>query len=177
MLSNKILYAAGVLFYGRAPDKNLYFLLGKDLNNNRWSDFSGNSELLDKGDVETTAARECWEETLGSVFSYEEIKNQIRNNKNKFTIKSKTPSGKIHFLFVVKIPFLPTYREKFLSTKNFVSKLNIDSKYNEIADIKWVSLNTILNTLETDGKKIVKLRHAFEENLKNNLKYIQELID
>ncbi len=177
MINNKILYAAGILFYSKSIDKNIYFLLGKDVNNNKWSDFSGNSEVSDRGEPENTAIRECWEETLGSVLNFEELKNHIKNNKHTFSVISKTPSGKVHYLYIVKIPFLPNYRDKFTSTKNFVSKLNIESKYNEMADIKWVSLNTIKNTLETDGKKIIKLRNAFEENLKNNMDYIIEQIN
>lgn len=177
MISNKIIYAAGVLFYSKSIDKNIYFLLGKDVNNNKWSDFSGNSELSDRGDPEITAIRECWEETLGSVLNFDELKNHVKNNKHTFIIVSKTPSGKVHHLFVVKIPFLPNYRDKFSSTKNFISKLNTESKYNEISDIKWVSLDTLKNTLETGGKKIIRLRNSFEENLKNNFDSIIEQIN
>lgn len=168
MITNKVIYAAGVLFYSKSVDKTIYFLLGKDVESNRWSNFSGNAELTDKGDIEITAARECWEETLGSVMDYDDLKSKIKYSKGTNYVTSKTPSGKFHYLFLVKIPFLNTYRDKFTSTKKFVSRLNIDSKYLEISDIKWVSLDTINQSIE-NSKSLIKLRGSFEDGFKKNI--------
>ena len=44
MITNNIIYAAGILFYSKTIDQTPYFLLGKDFEN-RWSNFGGRCEL------------------------------------------------------------------------------------------------------------------------------------
>ena len=173
MLTNNILYAAGVLFYSRAVDQTPYFLLGKDYDN-KWSNFGGRCELSDKSDYEITAARECWEETLGAVYDYQEIKNIIKN-KGIRHIQFKTPSGHPYYMFIVKIPFNTNYRDKFISTKKFLSNINTDEKFLEINDIKWVSLNTIKQSINT-RRSFIKLRNVFESNLSTYMLDIEKLI-
>ena len=169
MLTNNILYASGVLFYSRSLDQTLYFLLGKD-HDNKWSNFGGGCELSDKSDYEITAAREAWEETLGAVYEYEHIKNIIKNRGIKHII-SKTPSGRPYYMFIVKIPFTTTYRDKFMSTKKFISNIPVDRKFLEINDIKWVSIDTIKYSLE-NRKSFIKLMSVFEQSLSVNMEEI-----
>ena len=162
MLSNNILYASGILYYSRSIDLTLYFLLGRD-HDNKWSNFGGGCELSDKSDYEITAAREAWEETLGAVYEYEHIKNIIKNKGVKHIV-SKTPSGRPYYMFIVKIPFTTTYRDKFMSTKKFISNIPVDRKFLEINDIKWVSIDTIKYSIE-NRKSFIKLRSVFEQSL------------
>ncbi len=165
MLSNNILYASGVLFYGRSLDNTLFFLLGKDVKG--WSNFGGGCELSDKGDVVTTAAREAWEESLGSIYDYDEMRRILRQN-NKCII-SKTPNGYQYSTYLVKIPVSQSYREKFKSTRKFLSKINnIDKKFFEMGDISWVSLYTLKNSINTN-KPFIKLRNVFENFLLDNI--------
>ena len=166
MLSNNILYAAGVLFYSRSLDGTLYFLLGRD-HDNKWSNFGGGCELGDKSDHDITAAREAWEETLGSVYEYDIIKNIIKNKGVKHIV-SKTPSGRPYYMFMVRIPFTSTYRDKFASTKKFISNITVDRKFLEINDIKWVSIDTIKYSIE-NRKSFIKLRSVFEQGLNANM--------
>jgi 8-oxo-dGTP pyrophosphatase MutT (NUDIX family) len=166
MLSNNILYASGILYYSRSIDQTLYFLLGRD-HDNKWSNFGGGCELIDKSDHELTAAREAWEETLGAVYDYEQIKHIIKNKGNKLII-SKTPSGRKYYMYIIKIPFTTTYRDKFISTKKFISNITVDKKFLEINDIKWVSIDTIRSSLET-RKSFIKLRYVFEQSLNKNM--------
>lgn len=175
MLSNNIIYAAGVLFYSKSLDNTPYFLLGKD-RDNKWSNFGGRCELTDKSDFEITAAREAWEETLGCVYDYTEMKHIIKNRGNKHFL-SKTPSGYPYYMYIIKIPFNTNYREKFSCTKKFLNNIHdIDYKFQEINDIKWVSIDTIKSSLETNKKPIIKLRSAFEKNLNTQLNEILELM-
>jgi len=168
MLSNNILYASGVLFYGRSLDNTLFFLLGKDVKG--WSNFGGGCELSDKGDVSTTAAREAWEESLGAIYDYDEMKRILKQN-NK-CIVSLTPSGYKYSTFLVKIPVSQTYREKFKSTRKFLSKLNnVDKKFFEMGDIRWVSLYTLRNSMETNTP-FLKLRNVFDKFLTENINNI-----
>lgn len=173
MLTNNILYAAGVLFYSKSIDQTPYFLLGKDYDN-RWSNFGGRSEINDRGDFEVTAAREAWEETLGAVYDFSDMKNIVKNKSVKH-FEFRTPSGHPYYMFLIKIPFTTTYRDKFLSTKKFISNIEPDKKFLEINDIKWVSLDTIKFTLN-NKRKLVKLRTVFENNLSSYIDEVEKLM-
>lgn len=174
MITNNIIYAAGILFYSKSIDQTPYFLLGKDFEN-RWSNFGGRCELSDKYDSEVTAAREAWEETLGAVYDYENMRSLIKNKSVK-CITSRTPSGHPYYMFVVKIPFTTSYRDRFASTKKFISNIPVDKKFLEINDIKWVSLNTIKYSIE-NKKSFIKLRTVFEQNLATSMDEIVSFID
>lgn len=174
MITNNIIYAAGILFYSKSIDQTPYFLLGKDFEN-RWSNFGGRCELSDKYDSEVTAAREAWEETLGAVYDYDNLKSLIKNKTVK-CITSRTPSGHPYYMFVVKIPFTTSYRDRFTSTKKFISNIQVDKKFLEINDIKWVSLNTIKYSIE-NKKSFIKLRTVFEQNLAISMDEIVSFID
>jgi 8-oxo-dGTP pyrophosphatase MutT (NUDIX family) len=175
MLNTNILYASGILFYSRTLDNTPFFLLGKDYEN-RWSNFGGRCEISDKFDVETTASRETWEETLGSVYDYETLKNILKSNKNFKYISCKTPSGHPYYMYLVKIPYSPTYRDRFISTKKFLSNIKSESKFLEMTDIKWVSLDTINYSINNNRKSIIKLRYVFEQSFKSNIKEILEIL-
>lgn len=162
MISNNIIYAAGILFYSKTIDQTPYFLLGKDFEN-RWSNFGGRCELSDKHDSEVTASREAWEETLGAVYDYDNLRTLIKNKSAK-CITSRTPSGNPYYMFIVKIPFSTAYRDRFTSTKKFISNISVDKKFLEMNDIKWVSIDTIKYSLE-NKKSFIKLRTVFEQTL------------
>jgi hypothetical protein len=172
MILHNIVYASGVLFYSRSIDNTVYFLLGKDFEN-KWTDFGGGSEVSDKFDTEITAARETWEETLGSVSDYETLKNSLKNCN---CIVSLTPSGKPYYMYIVRIPFTQTYKDKFTSTKKFISRINIDRKFLEINDIKWVSTDTIKYSID-NKKQIIRLRSIFEKTIKKEYDNILSIIN
>ena len=175
MMNNIInVYAAGVLFYGKSIDQTPYFLLGRDYEN-KWSNFGGRCELSDKSDPEITAAREAWEESLGAVYDFETIKNNLKN-KNVKCIISKTPSGRPYYMYMVKINFTTSYRDRFQSTKKFISNLNFDDKFLEMNDIKWVSVDTIKYSIQ-NRKYFIKLRTVFEQSLIANLDEILSYIN
>ena len=174
MITSNIIYAAGVLFYSKTLDGTPYFLLGKDFDN-KWSNFGGRCELSDKYDSEITAAREAWEETLGAVYDYDYLKSLIKNKSSR-CITSKTPSGYPYYMFMVKIPFSTSYKDRFVHTKKFVSNINIDSKFLEINDIKWVSLDTIKYSIN-NKKTFIKLRNVFEQTLRVNIDDISNFLN
>lgn len=173
MLTNNILYAAGVLFYSKSIDQTPYFLLGKDYDN-KWSNFGGRAERNDRGDFEVTAAREAWEETLGAVYDFTDMKNIVKNKAVKH-FEFRTPSGHPYYMFLIKIPFTTTYRDKFLSTKKFISNIEPDKKFLEINDIKWVSLDTIKFGLN-NKRNLIKLRTVFENNLSSYIDEVEKLM-
>ncbi len=175
MITNNIIYAAGILFYSKSIDQTPYFLLGKDFDN-KWSNFGGRCELADRYDSEITAAREAWEETIGAVYDYDTMRSLIKN-KNTKCIVCKTPSGNPYYMYLVKIPFTTSYRDRFMSTKKFISNVSIDKKFLEMNDIKWVSIHTIRLSIENKKKSIIKLRSIFEQSLYTNINLITSYID
>jgi hypothetical protein len=173
MINTNILYASGILFYSKTLDNTLFFLLGKD-HENKWSNFGGRCEINDKFDSEVTASREAWEESIGAIYDYETIKNTLKS-KNIKCITSKTPSGHPYYMYLCKIPFSPVYRDRFISTKKFLSNIKTDPKFLEMTDIKWVSIDTIKYSIN-DKKSFIKLRHVFEQTLKTNINEILDLL-
>lgn len=174
MITNNLIYASGILFYSKSVDQTPYFLLGKDFEN-KWSNFGGRCELSDKYDSEITAAREAWEETLGAVYDYDVLKSVIKNKTAK-CITSRTPSGYPYYMFLIKIPFTTSYRDRFTSTKKFISNIQVDKKFLEINDIKWVSLDTLKYSIQSK-KSIIKLRNVFEQSLASSIDEIVGFID
>jgi len=171
MINNNILYASGILFYSKSLDNTPFFLLGKDYEN-KWSNFGGRCEINDRSDAEITASREAWEETLGSVYDLETLKHSLKSKNVKF-ITSKTPSGHAYYMYLVKIPYSFSYRDRFLTTKKFLSNIKTETKFLEMTDIKWVSLDTINYSID-NKRSFIKLRHVFEQTLKVNRKELLE---
>lgn len=175
MLSSNIIYGAGILFYSKSIDKSVYFFLGKD-NDNKWSNFGGRCELSDKQDHEVTAARETWEESLGCIEDYDFIKNTIRKTcSNTNVLYCKTPSGYPYYLYLVKLPYNTSYRYKFHSTKKFISRVNLDKKFEEISDVKWVSYDTLKYSIGSRSP-FIRLRGVFEQTLKEKRREIDNII-
>jgi hypothetical protein len=161
-MSNYEIYSAGILPYTNYKG-SVYFLLGRD-SDNKWSDFGGRVEPKDRGDYDATAAREFFEETLGSIYDYEQVKKIIKKCPK---IISKTGSGHSYYMYLLKLPYSDIIRVKFSSTKNFLSNVvtTIDKKYIEKNDIRWVSLETIEHSIE--GKSLINLRNVFSNTFKN----------
>ena len=173
MIQNNIRYGGGILFYCKSLDNTPYFFLGKD-RDNRWSNFVGGVELSDRSDPENTASRETWEETLGCIGDISEIKRHLKGCN---CIVSKTPSGNKYYMYVVKIPFTNLYRDRFNSTKKFLSNLTVDKKYLEILDVKLLSLETLKYSIDDNNKRtFIKLRSSFEQTIKNNFNEICKII-
>lgn len=170
-MSNYEIYSAGILPYTNYKG-SIYFLLGRDFDN-KWSDFGGRVEPKDRSDYETTAAREFFEETLGSVYDYDYARKLIKKCPK---IVSKTGSGHYYYMYLLKIQYSDLIRTKFLSTKNFISNVitTIDKKYIEKNDIRWVSIETIEHSIE--GRSLICLRNIFQTTYKNYKKDIDKLI-
>jgi len=165
-------YAAGILVYSKYKG-NIYFLLGRD-NYNKWSDFGGKSELKDHGDIEQTASREFYEESLGSIYDINFIKKKIKHNKS-IKIKSKTYNGSPYYMYLLNINYSDEYRTRFNCTKNYLKTIiKKDNYYLEINDIRWISIDTLMHSI--NNKSLISLRNVFLTTFKNNYKLILKLI-
>jgi hypothetical protein len=170
-MTNYEIYSSGVLPY-TIYKGTTYFLLGRDTDN-KWSDFGGRVEPKDRGEHETTASREFFEETLGSIYDYDYSRKIIKKCPK---IVSKTGFGHPYYMYLLKLPYTELIRTKFLSTKNFLINVitSIDKKYIEKNDIRWVSIETIEHSIE--GKSLISLRNVFQNTFKNHEKEINSFI-
>ncbi len=165
------IYSAGILpFY--VNNKNIYFLLGKDPDG-KWSDFGGRSELNDEGRWDITAAREFYEETIGSVMDIQTILTKLQNKKGHLRIRDKTLNGYPYYMYTIKIAYKDIYRYNFKSTYSFIKYINsidkkFDYKYLEKIDIQWVSLETIKRGLLDDDCEY-PLRSIFKRTIEGHL--------
>ena len=79
-------------------------------------------------------------------------------------------------MYLIKITHNDEIRNKFTSTKNFLSNTitTIDKKYVEKNDIRWISLETIEHSI--DNKALISLRNVFNNTIKNHLDTIKSHI-
>lgn len=172
-------YSAGILPFS-IKNKMVYFLLGKDPDG-KWSDFGGRSEIDDNSRWDLTAAREFYEETIGSVMDVSTILTRLQAKKNYLRLKDKTLNGYPYYMYIIKIPYKETHRIIFKSTLSFIKYINsndkkFDYKYFEKIEIQWVSSDTIFTSLK-DPDSEYPLRSIFKRNLENNIKTIMEYIE
>lgn len=167
-MSNEI-YSAGILPYSIYLG-TIYFLLGRD-NDNKWSDFGGRLEYKDKYEHENTASREFFEETLGCIYDFDYCKKILKHKKCP-KIVSKTGLGHPYYMYLLKLNYNEDYRQKFTSTKNFINYAiyNVDKKYTEKNDIRWVSLETIEYSIQ--NKNMLIMRNVFANSFKHNKEFI-----
>ena len=142
--------AAGIIPYIKL-NGDVYFLLGFETRDKKWSGFVGSYEPKDKNII-TTAIREFNEES-GMVFN-----NYLGYIKRNIEFKEPyidiTKTGRPVYLWFVEFP-LETFNinvsEIFL---NNISKFN-NPVYKEKTDIRWFNLNNIKN-----GKILYNLKRV-----------------
>ena len=74
-------------------------------------------------------------------------------------------------MFLLRIPFKEEYKYCFRSTRNFIEKINVDRKYKEKLDIRWFSINNIL-----DHKGFMILKNNFNNTFINKYEEILQII-
>jgi hypothetical protein len=142
-----VILGAGLIPVSKLHNK-LYFLLGKDIAYNKWSDFGGKSE---RGESRlSTAAREGWEETNGFLGSQDKIKQNI--------IKSDLPIFKTHdnrhSCYLMNIKYnkeLPMYMtNNYYFIKDNIPHI-IDNNHNGLYEkdiIDWFTIEELKNFSE-----------------------------
>ena len=158
-------YSAGILPYTYDNSGKILFLLGKDYEG-EWSDFGGRSEIRDNNNEKNTASREFFEETLGSVMHISDCINIIDSSKT-LKITSRTLNGAPYYMYIVFIDFV-NYNESFHKTSNFI-KYQFKDNYSKIIEkttIRWFTIDTILNCIESITKPI-PLRGVFYRTIQN----------
>ena len=146
-MSKETSFAAGILIY-TIFNGELYFLLGLEASNNKWSSFVGSSELDEIPQM--TAYREFHEETA-NVFKNRNIE-LIQTN----VITDKTPSGKDVYIWYTEMKNADfNINEKFLRNKKIMS----EKKYQEKRIIEWVHIDDLkmYNLLPAFKRVLTKL--------------------
>ena len=163
------LYSAGILPYTYGPQGNLYFLLGKD-QDGLWSDFGGRVEMEDNEDHAKTASREFFEETLGCISSVNETYVKLVQG-NPLKITSKTLNGSPYYMYLLYIDF-KDWNDVFVKMFNFLKYIDAPTKIFEKTQIRWVTLPTLIQTLESkknnDSNNFIALRKVFYDTLLNS---------
>jgi len=179
-------YSAGILPYTFDSKGKCLFLLGKD-NDGDWSDFGGRCEFKDKNDEKVTAAREFFEETLGSILNIIECIERINKNEenadnNINKVLSQTLNGSPYHMFLIHIDYL-NYSDIFNKTSNFIryyhsnvynnENMNIN-RIIEKTSIRWVSIDTLVICIENNNiSQPLSLRGVFYKTIK---KCISDLV-
>ena len=128
-------FAAGIVPY-IIIDGDIYFLLGLELSNNKWSGFIGKSQ--ENETITQTALREFNEETASVFHEYQET---IISELNKTLPKIDTSStGKNVYIYFLQFP--EQSQELIKNFMNAKVKL-IEEYYHEKGILKWFSLNDI----------------------------------
>jgi hypothetical protein len=157
-------YSAGILPYTFDIHGKCLFLLGKDSNGD-WSDFGGRCEFKDHSNEKNTATREFYEETLGAVINIQECMHKISVSPNK--VVSKTLNGSPYYMYLVYIDH-QNYSDTFLKFASFI-RYQFDKSIQKVIEkvaIQWVSLDTLLNCIDTRNiNPPISLRGVFYKTL------------
>jgi 8-oxo-dGTP pyrophosphatase MutT (NUDIX family) len=143
-------FAAGIIPY-TIFNNEIYFLLGLEKSNNKWSGFVGKSE---PGETpKQTAIREFNEETA-LIF------NNISLENAKEPVIDITGTGKIVYLWFIEFP-------QNLLNVNFNDTLKRNQKklgkhFNEKSKLSWISLHSI----KQSNKIFYKLKVVLINNFK-----------
>jgi hypothetical protein len=159
-------YSAGILPYAVFNNK-VYYLLGQDWRDEGFSDFGGKVEDDDECDTKVTAAREFYEESLGSVLTYDTLIQILQNVKNYTLITSRTLSGNPYYMFLIQIPYV-NYKNTFMKMTHFMRYVdNYNPKYFEKNDIRWVESQEMKRACVYSSS--IKLRNIFKQTVMNHL--------
>lgn len=154
-------YSAGILPYA-VVDETIYFLVGKDIRDNTWSDFGGKSEEEDGGDPMETAMREFYEETCGIIMDIKSLRNRLSSPKNYTQFESRTLNGYPYYMYMLEIPYNNSYRSIFRKLLYFMKYKRIYKKFMEKIDIQWISIKSLV------ARRVV-LRNVFETTLAKHM--------
>lgn len=161
------MFAAGVLIYYK--DKRtgeISFLLGNDFRN-VLSDFGGKEDPEDNNDPRITASRECYEETMGLLFSFDHIHNLVF--KSSFVIGTSYMKKK-YYMYLLHLDL--KINTDILDEKiNILKGFHLEDHLSEKNRIQWVSSKYILENKNKDIRKV------FYETFSMNYRYIIEIID
>jgi hypothetical protein len=174
-----LFHCAGVIPYC-LWGSSVYFILGKSRSNKLLS-FTGKSEHCRNSGVPCTmfespcmtAARELYEESLGSILKYEQCVEATRACDLNHVMIGLSPKGTVVYSFLVEVPFRKHYTTCFAKIRTFLNFIDVREHYlNEFSELKVVCAETMntkikqnwrssgMLTTEQEWQKIERLAAA-----------------
>lgn len=143
---------SGILFYAK-HNGEIYFLMGKECKNGKWSDFGG--RRIGKEENLMTAVREGYEELSGFLGSMIDLRKYI-NNTNVELVTDTYNTYLIRIDYDKNLPYYYNNNYRFIQDKlpHIVDK---DNGLFEKAQIKWMTLNFIKKNHNIFRKHYVKI--------------------
>jgi len=130
------MYAAGVLPIAWR-DGQAFFLVGRDSRDDTWSDFAGKCEKCDR-DIESTAAREFWEESYGVLMDAKTMRARLTPHTS-IQLLGRTQNLHPYHCFVTEVPFVMHLRDAFHKHLAFLRQRTVHRMYLEKTDIVYVT--------------------------------------
>jgi hypothetical protein len=161
---NKQSFAAGILPMTWVDNIPL-FLVGKDVRDSTFSDFGGKSERFDRNDALSTACREFYEETCGTIAGQKQVRARL-NPSTALIVRGSTQNNYPYWMFITEFPYNPNLRGSFQKLLHFLRSRNLSRTLVEKTDIQWLTLGM----LRTAAK-----RSVFSKTLESNAKVFDEL--
>ena len=155
-------YAAGILLYHKRG-KDIFFLLGRD-HRNKWSDFGGKNEAVDKESIQSTACREFCEETMGVVYDRKAIHSMIDNAPY---VKGRSYMNKEYYMYLINAPRMIDYSDEFKR----MQAIPMGPMFKEKKGIAWIHIDKIV-TNNNDN-----MRRVFYRTFINNFKQIRRIVN
>ena len=152
-------YAAGVLPVAFKDDVT-HFLLGTDIRNSGAADFGGKAERrLDKGQIQNTAAREFFEETLGLSISNDQMVQRLLDPSRHIALRGRTQNGNLYVMYVTEVPFVPEITSNFRRLSSFLRFKGVHKSLVEKTGVEWLTI---------DELKAAQKRAVFERTFTDN---------
>ena len=85
---------------------------------------------------------------------------------------TKTLNGSPYYTFVMIIPY-KDYPKEFQKRREFNIYANINSKFLEKKEMRWVTKETLLNSMDRDD--LISLRHVFKSTIKKKRSLLSDI--
>lgn len=157
-------YAAGILpctYY----EGVLLFLVGRDVRDGSYSDFGGKCERYDRGDPITTACREFYEETYGTVLDMKQVRARI-TPKTTMLLRGLTQNLHPYYMYLVQVPYNPHVRNTVAKLIGFLKTKNLQRVYVEKTELQWLTYGQM---------KSVAKRAVFAKTIEHNKDLLEML--
>jgi hypothetical protein len=150
--TNHLIMAAGVLFYSQRPDNeggDTLFLLGREQffqhwpDSEKWADFGGGVDVVDE-DITATAAREAWEESMGTIHTYEVLLNRLRNGEATVVVDIQAnDNAGCYRVYLLRIPYFD-YNMMLSRFRAYLRKHKIQILDAEKTTLEWIDSRHLL---------------------------------
>jgi hypothetical protein len=168
-----VIMAAGILFFSQMPgsgDGDTVFLLGREQfyphwhDSDKWADFGGGVDVVDE-DVAATAAREAWEESMGTIHTYEVLLSRLRNGEASatFDIQASDNAG-CYRIYLLHVPYYD-YNMMLSRFRSYLRRHKIQILDAEKTAFEWIDADHLTRISQVDTHGHSTLRPNFAKSV------------